>query len=319
MISGTILVTGGSGYVGSALAKRLVSDGQRVRLPLRGTASPIPGAEYTTIEGIDARQDWQAALGGVEVVIHAAARVHVMEDTAADPLAAFRAINVGGTLALARQAAAAGVRRFVFVSSIKVNGEGTVAGRPYRASDVPAPLDPYGVSKNEAEVGLRAIGAETGMQLVIVRPPLVYGPGVKANFASMMRWVSRGMPLPLGAIDNRRSLVGLGNLVDLLVTCASHPAAAGNTFLASDNDDVSTTELLRRVGTALDRPARLLPVPPALLKAGAGLVGKPGVAQRLCDSLQLDISPTMKTLGWVPPISMQEELRSAAQAFRSAR
>jgi len=322
MIPGLSLLTGGSGYVGRALAARLSADGVPVRLALRPSASAAglgERFERAAILGLTPDQDWSAALAGVQVVVHAAARVHVMAETSADPIAEFRAVNVAGTLNLARQAAAAGVQRFVFVSSVKVNGEGTLPGRPYRASDTPAPQDPYGISKHEAEVGLRAIAAETGMELVIVRPPLVYGPGVKANFASMMRWVARGVPLPLGAIDNRRSLVGLGNLVDLLVTCMHHPAAPGQTFLASDNDDVSTTELLRRVGIALGRPARLVPVPPAVIKAGAALVGKPAVAQRLCDSLQLDISPTLQTLGWQPPVSMQAGLDETARHFLSSR
>lgn len=313
------MLTGGSGYVGQALARRLLVDGWRVRLALRSNASSLAGTERAAIQSMSSDQDWSNALADVSVVTHLAARVHVMSDTASDPLAEFRAVNTAGTLKLARQAAAAGVQRFVFVSSIKVNGERTELGRPFRSDDEPAPEDPYGLSKSEAETGLRAIAAETGMECVIVRPPLVYGPGVKANFATMMRWVARGLPLPLGAIDNRRSLVGLDNLVDLLTVCMTHPAAKGHTFLASDNEDVSTTELLRRVGIALGKPARLLPVPPALLKAGAALAGRPGVAQRLCDSLQLDITSTMQTLDWHPPVSMQDGLSHTAQTFLSSR
>jgi len=235
-----------------------------------------------------------------------------MEDTAANPLDEFRRVNVQGTLNLARQAAAAGVRRFVFVSSIKVNGEMTQLGRPFTADDAPAPLDAYGVSKMEAEQGLREIALQTGMEMVIIRPPLVYGPGVKANFAAMMRWLRYGVPLPLGVIHNQRSLVSLENLVDLLVTCITHPAAANQTFLVSDGEDVSTTELLRRMGQAMGKPARLLPVPGSWLKLAAGLVGKGDVAQRLCGSLQVDISKTRELLGWVPPVSLDEGLRRAA-------
>lgn len=313
------LLTGGSGYVGQALARRLLNDRWRVRLALRSSAGVLTGTESAAIDGLSASQDWSSALAGVSVVAHLAARVHVMSDKASDPLAEFRAVNTAGTLKLARQAAAAGVQRFVFVSSIKVNGERTELGRPYRSDDSPAPEDPYGISKAEAEIGLRAIAAETGMECVIVRPPLVYGPGVKANFAAMLRWVDRGLPLPLGSINNKRSLVGLDNLVDLLAVCMTHQAAAGQTFLVSDNDDVSTTELLQRVGTALNKPTRLLPVPPALLKAGAALVGRASVAQRLCDSLQIDMTPTMQTLNWRPPLSMQDGLRQTAQTFLASR
>jgi UDP-glucose 4-epimerase len=256
--------------------------------------------------------DWTAALDGVSAVIHCAARVHVMADTAADPLEEFRHVNVQGTLNLARQAAAAGVRRFVFVSSIKVNGEATQPGAPFTADDAPAPLDAYGVSKMEAEQGLRELAAQTGMEVIIIRPPLVYGPGVKANFAAKMRWLQRGVPLPLGAIHNQRSLVALDNLVDLIVTCLTHPAAANQTFLVSDGEDVSTSELLRRMGQALDRPARLLPVPQSWLKLAAAMVGKSDVAQRLCGSLQVDISKTRQLLSWTPPLSLDQGLKRAA-------
>jgi UDP-glucose 4-epimerase len=235
-----------------------------------------------------------------------------MADKAADPLEEFRRVNVQGTLNLARQAAAAGVRRFVFISSIKVNGEATQLGRSFTADDAPAPLDAYGVSKMEAEQGLRELAAQTGMEVIIIRPPLVYGPGVKANFAAMMRWLQRGVPLPLGAIHNQRSLVALDNLVDLIVTCHTHPAAANQTFLVSDGEDVSTSELLRRMGQALDRPARLLPVPQSWLKLAAAMVGKSDVAQRLCGSLQVDISKTRQLLSWTPPLSLDQGLKRAA-------
>ena len=238
-----------------------------------------------------------------------------MQEVSTDPLTEFRRVNVQGTRHLAQQAAAAGVRRFVFISSIKVNGEATLPGKAFLADDVPAPLDPYGVSKMEAEQGLRDIAAQTGMEVVIVRPPLVYGPGVKANFQAMMRWLTRGVPLPLGAIDNRRSLVALGNLVDLIVTCIHHPAAANQTFLVSDGEDLSTTQLLRRMGQALGMPARLMPVPTSLLKLGASLVGRPAVAQRLCGSLQVDISKTRQLLGWTPPLSVDEGLKNAAEGY----
>lgn len=237
-----------------------------------------------------------------------------MNEEAADPLAEFRRVNVEGTLRLAWQAAEAGVRRFVFVSSIKVNGEHSQPGQPFTADQTPAPGDPYGVSKMEAEQGLRVLARETGMEVVIIRPPLVYGPGVKANFLAMMRWLQRGVPLPLGGVtENRRSLVFLDNLIDLIVTCIDHPAAANQTFLVSDDEDLSTAALLRRMAAALGRPARLIPVPAGLITLGARLIGRPGIAQRLCGSLQVDIGKTKSLLGWVPPVSVDEGLRRTAE------
>jgi len=310
-----VLVTGANGFVGAALVQRLLVDelATEIVATVRSSVCDLPtGVERIVVGGIDEANDWRVALTGCEVVVHLAARVHVMADTAANPLEEFRRVNVQGTLNLARQAASAGVRRFVFVSSIKVNGEATQPGRPFTADDAPTPLDAYGVSKMEAEQGLRELAAQTGMEVVIIRPPLVYGPGVKANFVAMMRWLKRGVPLPLGAIHNQRSLVALDNLVDLLVTCLTHSAAANQTFLVSDGEDVSTTGLLRRMGQALGRPARLVPVPASWLKLAAAMVGKRDVAQRLCGSLQVDISKTRELLGWVPPVSLDEGLRRAA-------
>lgn len=257
--------------------------------------------------------NWSPALHGVDVVVHAAARVHVMQDMAIDPLAEFRRINVAGTLNLARQANATGVRRFIFISSVKVNGEATDTEGFYFADDVPAPLDAYGISKMEAEQGLRRISEETGMEIVIIRPPLVYGPGVKANFLTMMQWLWRRVPLPLGAIHNKRSLVALDNLADLIVTCVDHPAAKNQTFLVSDGEDLSTTQLLRRMAEALHKPARLISVPVPLLQLGATLIGKPEVARRLCGSLRVDIAKTRQLLRWSPPVSMAEGLRITAE------
>ncbi len=312
-----ILVTGGTGFVGSALLKRLVKDGFEARASARSSLSTeLKGAQYHPIRDMTVSTDWNAALIGVKAVVHCAARVHVMQDDEADPLQAYREVNVYGTLNLARQAAQAGVGRFVFVSSIKVNGEATQPGQPFSADAVPSPLDPYGVSKLEAEQGLRDIEAQTGMEVVIVRPPLVYGPGVKANFASMMRWVVRGIPLPLGAIHNARSMVALDNLVDLLVTCLKHPAAAGQTFLVSDGQDVSTTELLRRIANAMGKKVMLLPVPAWVLEWGATLVGKRAVAQRLCGSLQVDIAKTRRLLGWTPPLTLDQGLKKAVEGMK---
>ena len=311
-LSGKVLMTGANGFVGCALASALIAINAPVALVTRASTA----GQFTAVGNIDGTTDWAVALQQCRAVVHLAARVHVMHETTDDPLAAFRSANVDGTLNLARQAAAAGVRRFVFISSIKVNGEATKSGQSFSADDAPAPLDPYGVSKMEAEQGLREIAAQTGMEVVIIRPPLVYGPGVKANFLAMMRWLLRGIPLPLGAIHNQRSLVALDNLVDLIVTCIDHPAAANQTFLVSDGEDLTTTQLLRRMGQALGKPARLVPVPPALLRAGAALVGKPELAQRLCGNLQVDISKTCDLLRWTPPISVDEGLRRAAEGAR---
>lgn len=311
-----ILVTGATGFVGRALIDLLVKRGYSVRAAMRRAgAFTAAGASVVTVGELSAETDWSAALAGVDAVVHAAARVHVMQEAAADPLMEFRRVNVQGTLQLARQAAAEGVRRFVFISSIKVNGEATQPGHPFTADDAPAPLDPYGVSKMEAEQGLREIAVQTGMEVVIIRPPLVYGPGVKANFRALMGWLTRGVPLPLGAIHNRRSLVAMDNLVDLIVICVDHPAAANQTFLASDGEDLSTTQLLQCMGRALGKPARLIPVPSTLLKLGAALLGKPAIAQRLCGSLQVDISKTRQLLGWKPPVPVDEGLKRAAEGY----
>lgn len=302
--------------MGSEVLARLLAEECIVTAVVRNSSAVLNGRVHkAVVPDLTEQVNWEQVVAGQDVIIHSAARVHVMNDLSANPLAEFRTVNVDGTLNLARQAAAAGVKRFIFISSIKVNGEGTLRGNPYTAFDTPAPEDPYGISKMEAEQGLRLIADETGMEVVIIRPVLVYGPGVKANFLSMMRWVHKGIPLPLGAINNSRSLVSLDNLVDLIVTCIDHPAAANQTFLVSDGEDLSTTELLRRVGAAVDKPARLLPVPPKLLEFGASLLGKKAVAQRLLGSLQVDISHTCSTLGWKPPVTVDEALAKTAAFY----
>ena len=274
-------------------------------------------ANTVGVGDIGAETCWSAALEGVTEVVHLAARVHVMNEHSADPLSEFRRDNVAGTERLAREAARAGVSRFIFLSSIKVNGEATHAGRPFTASDTRATEDPYGLSKHEAEQVLRRVATETGMEVVVIRPPLVHGPGVKANFAAMMRWLAHGIPLPLAGVDaNRRSLVALDNLVDLIAACLTHPSAGNGTFLVSDDEDLSTAELLRRVGKALGRPARLFWIPPVLFRWAAWCAGREGVYRRLCGTLQVDIQHTKDVLGWTPPVSVDEGLRRTATGAR---
>lgn len=311
MIGLKVLVTGSSGFVGEAVVFRLLVDKKFCPIAAARGATRLHG--LCPIEPLDlARAEVMPALDDVQVVIHAAARVHVMNETAEDALAEFRKVNVEGTLRLARCAAESGVKRFIFVSSIKVNGESTVAGKPFKADDRPNPQDPYGVSKYEAEEGLKQLSRDTGMDVVIIRPPLVYGPGVKANFLSMLSWLSKGIPLPLGAIRNQRSLVSIGNLVSFIVTCIDHPAATNQTFLVSDGEDLSTTQLLRRLSKALGKPARLLPLSEWLLKLAASVLGKQSVAQRVCGSLQVDISKNRDLLGWTPPDNMDKAMRQTA-------
>jgi len=316
----TTLITGANGFVGSAICARLHRDGVTVRCVVRSQNSKPDGAEAFAIGSLSSETDWTASLLNVEQVVHLAARVHVMNDTSSDPLIEFRRVNVEGTAALARQAAIAGVKRFVFLSSVKVNGEFTEAGHPFTADDVPAPEDAYGISKYEAEQLLRQIAAETGMELVIIRSPLVYGPGVKANFESMMGWLGRGVPIPLAGVSvNRRSLVALDNLVDLVVTCLHHPAAGNQIFLVSDGEDLSTAQLLKRMGAAMGQQARLFYLPSALLKLGAKILNKPSTYRRLCGSLQVDIGKTRHLLDWTPPLSVDEGLRRAAEGFNKVR
>ncbi|MBV5322943.1 MAG: SDR family oxidoreductase [Ilumatobacteraceae bacterium] len=308
-----VLVTGANGFVGRSLCPQLLSRGIAVRAAVRSDSAGVPGLECVNMGALDAHTRWLTALAGVSVVVHLAARVHVMHDSAADPLTQYRQVNVQASLNLARQAAAAGVRRLVFVSSIKVNGELTLPGQAFSEADTPNPQDSYGVSKFEAEQGLWQIAHDSGLEIVIIRPPLVYGPGVRANFAALMRAVQRGWPLPFGAVNNLRSLVGIDNLVDFMVQCGIHPAAANQTFLISDGQDLSTPQWVQGIAQAANVPARLLPVPRWILQAAGGLTGQALAVQRLCGNLQLDISKARQRLGWSPVVTVAEGLRRAAQ------
>lgn len=304
-----VLVTGADGFVGRALVSFLESRGISLRAAVRRTRPNSFSCQETIEVGdLASRTDWVAALEGVDVVTHLAARVHIMRERTANPLEEFRKINVRATCRLARSAAAAGVRRFVFLSSVKVNGERTF-GRPFRWDDPPAPEDRYAVSKLEAECALRQIERDSGMEVVVIRPPLVYGPGVKGNFARMTRLVKSGLPLPLGAVKNRRSLVGIGNLCSLIERCLTHPAAAGGTFLVSDGRDVSTPELIRALASVFSTRARLVDVPVPLLRVAFTLVGLRAEFSRLCGSLEVDIEPTCQRLEWRPPFTLEEGLR----------
>ena len=316
-----VLITGADGFVGNAVCRRLLESGLTPRAGLRNASlwpalqAATPGLdEFAVIGDLGANPDLRSALEDVSAVVHLAARVHIMHDSALDPLNEFRRVNVGGTVAMALAAAAEGVRRFVFVSTVKVNGEST-AGRPFTEGDLPAPQDPYAVSKWEAEEALRGIAAETGLEVAIIRPPLVYGPGVRANFLRLMRLVERGLPLPLPNTNNRRSLIGVENLADCLVRCVMHPGAANHTFMVSDGQDVSTRELVVRLAPSLGRSARFLPVPELALRLAARLVGKQSAINRLLGSLEIDSSNVRRTLEWEPPVTFSCGLEATARWY----
>ncbi|EHZ7120544.1 SDR family oxidoreductase [Vibrio vulnificus] len=307
-----VLVTGYTGFVG----RHLLSTFENLQnINLLGRSQPTKCSQFLKAS-IDSSSDYSVVLDKVSTVIHIAARVHVMNDESDDPLEEFRAVNTAGTMNLARQAAEAGVKRFIFVSSIKVNGESTTGKQAFTAQDTPSPEDPYGVSKAEAEEQLIALGEETGLEIVIIRPPLVYGEGVKANFASLMNLVSKGIPLPFGCLtQNKRSLVSVDNLVDLIVTCIDHPKAANQVFLVSDDHDVSTSEMVRQMALALVKRTWQLPVPVWCYNLAGKLFNKSDVVDRLTGSLQVDITHTKETLGWTPPQSLQEGFKQTAEAF----
>jgi len=310
-----ILITGANGFVGTTLCAELLQSTPHSLFAAQRHPHPLglPRLKPLPIRDL---ADLTPHLPQIDVIVHLAARVHQMRDTAPDPLAAFRAVNTTASALLAQVAAQSGVKRFIYLSSIKVNGEHTRPGQPFTAQDPPHPQDPYAISKAEAEIQLRQIAHSTGLEVVIIRPPLIYGPGVKANFRSLITWVDRCLPLPFGSIDNRRSLVALPNLVDLIITCLTHPAAANQTFLVSDNHDLSTTGVLKAMAKALGKPSLLIPIPSPWLQTLATLTGKPNLAQRLCSSLQVDIRPTQHRLNWTPPVSISDAMAITAQDFQ---
>jgi nucleoside-diphosphate-sugar epimerase len=307
----TVLVTGASGFVGQALCDELARRGHNFRAGLRSDTGQFERDRSVVTGPINADTNWTTALAGVSTVLHLAARVHVMREVSLDPLAEFREVNTVGTLNLARQAARAGVKRLVFASSVKVNGEYTLPKNLFRESDFPAPQNPYAISKHEAEVGLKKIALETGLEITIIRPPLIYGPGVQANFLALIRAVRRGWPLPFGAINNSRSLVGIDNLIDFILLCSTHPQAVNQTFMVSDGHDVSTPELIDRLAEAMQVSPRLLRVPAWGLQAAGSVLGKKEAVARLCSSLQVDISHARRLLGWVIPVSLDTGLQRA--------
>ncbi|PHJ40212.1 SDR family oxidoreductase [Vibrio sp. PID17_43] len=305
-----VLLTGGTGLVGGALLEKLPMTTSVV-----GRSQPSRACRFFQGDLVD-NPEYFEALSDVDIVVHCAARVHVMRDESDEPLEEFRKVNTVATLDLARQASVFGVKRFIFVSSIKVNGESTNVGTPFTAMSQRAPEDYYGASKAEAEEQLLIFGQDVGMEIVIIRPTLVYGPGVKANFASLMKLVSKGIPLPFGCIkNNKRSLVSVDNLVDLIITCIDHPKAANEVFLVSDDHDVSTYEMVHHMAQALGKPTWQLPVPVWCYKLAGKVFNKSDVVDRLTGSLQVDISHTKETLGWVPPQSLQEGFKQTAEAF----
>lgn len=313
-----ILITGATGFVGRHLCEKLLQNNVCVCGTVRNAnqAKYLPsGTQVALIDSIEMNTDWSEALEGIDTIIHLAARVHVTSETSGDPLDSYRQVNVAGTERLARQATEKNVRRIVFLSSVKVHGE--KSSFPLSEKIKSTPSDPYGISKMEAELSLQRIAAETGLEVVIIRPPLVYGPGVKANFLNLMKIVERRIPLPLASIQNKRSLVYLGNLIDAIITCAKHPRAAGQTFLVSDDYDVSTPELIRMMAKEFELPMRLLPFSPPLMRLVGKLCGKTAAMNRLLGSLTVDIGKIRRDLNWQPPFTMAEGLKETADWYKS--
>jgi nucleoside-diphosphate-sugar epimerase len=314
----SVLVTGANGFVGRPLCTALLGLGYRVKALTRSPDVFESDIQNVVVTNLQIEAPALEVMEGVDTVIHLAARVHIMQESVADELvtlAAYRAVNVAMTLNLARQAARAGVQRFIYISTIKVNGEKTEPGKPFAPDDVPAPQDPYGISKMEAELALFALSQETGIEVVIIRPPLIYGPGVGANFMAMMRLVSYQFPLPFGALHNQRSMLALDNLLSFIATCIEHPKAAGQVFLVSDGQDISVTQLLRKLAYTLNVKARLVPLPAGLIQLIAKVLGRGSVAQRLCDNLQVDNAKTEALLAWKPPLSLDEGLELTADWY----
>lgn len=308
-----VLVTGANGFIGKALLAELIAAGFDAKGTVRSSVSCADQSAAMVIGDINASTVWQDALLGVDVVVHLAARVHVMKETVADSLRAFREVNVAGTENLARQAAANGVRRFIYLSSIKVNGDQT--DRALSADDNEAPQGSYALSKWEAEQVLKKVGVETGLETVIIRPPLTYGPDVKGNFLRLLKLVNSGWPLPLGKVNNKRSLVSVDNLCDLIKTCIDHPDAGGQVLLVSDGHDLSTLDLVRIMATHMRRPVRLFSLPLGCLYGIGKIMGRKPEVSRLCASLQVDIRQTCNRLNWKPPYSVDEEIRKTVAWF----
>lgn len=303
-----ILVTGASGFVGRALCAHLQQQGYEVQAAVRASTPGLHASRLVTIPSIDQHTNWTQALDGVDAVVHLAARVHVMHETTADPETLFDAVNTLATRNLVQAAIRSGVKRFVFLSTVKVNGESTLAGHPFVETDSPAPHDAYARSKHKAEQALKELAERQSMEWVVIRPPLVYGPGVKANFAALAKAAAKGWPLPLGSIRNQRSLVALGNLVDFIACCVQHPQAANQTFLISDGRDLSTPELVRQLALAAGVAPRLPSIPVAVLKLAGAMLGKRAAVERMCESLQVNISKAQTLLQWMPPVSVEQGL-----------
>lgn len=309
------LITGANGFIGKSLCTELARQGHSVRAAVRAASPFNENIEVVALGSIDGETDWTRALGDVEVVIHLAARAHVLRESAEHPLQEFRKVNVAGTERLAQCAAASGVQRLVYVSSIGVHGLHTEPGTVFSETSGINPHNAYTLSKWEAEQSLSRLSAETGLSVVVVRPPLVYGAGVPGNFALMLDALAKRMPLPFASIQNHRSLIYVGNLIDALISCAIHPYAVGQTYLVSDGEDISTPDLLRRLGTAMGIPARLFPCPAALLKFAGRMTGKTEQIERLLSSLQVDSDKMQRDLNWRPPYSLQQGLQNTADWY----